>query len=356
MQEGCETAMMDEPPQDQMPPLGPQAKVALLLQARTYPEAPSRIELVETHMSWVFLAGCYAYKLKKPVRHDFLDFSTLAARHRNCLEEVRLNRRLAWDVYLDIVSLAVDFAGHVRLEGAGEVIDWLVKMRRLPADRMLDFQIRQHTVKSDDIQRLALRLCAFYRQAPAAAISSEDYRRQFAEDIRLNWRKLRDPLHELPEPLLAALHQGQLNLLSWEPALFDRRVAERRIVEAHGDLRPEHICLEAEPVIFDCLEFNRRFRTLDVVDELGFLGMECERLDAAFIDRSILDTYRRECQDNPPQRLLAFYKSYRACLRARLAIWHIHELDRAEWPKWQRLARQYLHLAERYSRLFDGLG
>src|SRR5512144_2014808 len=125
--------MMDEPPQDQTLHLEPQAKVAFLLQPRTYPEAPPRIELVETHMSWVFLTERYAYKLKKPVRHDFLDFSTLAARYRNCLEELRLNRRLAWNVYLDIVPLAVDPAGQVRLEGTGEVIDWLVKMRRLPA-------------------------------------------------------------------------------------------------------------------------------------------------------------------------------------------------------------------------------
>jgi aminoglycoside phosphotransferase family enzyme len=348
--------MMDELPQDQTLHLKSQEKVAFLLQPRTYPEAPPRIELVETHMSWVFLTGRYAYKLKKPVRHDFLDFSTLAARYRNCLEELRLNRRLAWNVYLDIVPLAVDPAGHVQLERTGEVIDWLVKMRQLPAERMLDYQIRQHTVSNDDLQRLAAKLCAFYRQAPAAEISPEDYRQRFAEDIQLNWRQLRDPLHALPESLLAAIHESQLNLLSRETALFDRRVTERRIVEAHGDLRPEHICLEAEPVIFDCLEFNRRFRMLDTIDELGFLGMECERLDAGFIDRLIFAIYRCECQDDPPPQLFNFYKSYRACLRARLAIWHIHELDRAQWPKWQRLARQYLHLAENYNRLFDGLG
>lgn len=305
-------------------------------------------------MSWVFLTERYAYKLKKPVRHDFLDFSTLAARHRNCLEELRLNRRLAWNVYLDIVPLAVDPAGQAQLEGTGEVIDWLVKMRRLPAERMLDCQIGQHTVSNADIQRLASKLCTFYRQAPVAPISPEEYRRQFAEDIRLNWRKLCDPLHELPESLFAGIHERQLNLLSREPALFDWRVTERRIVETHGDLRPEHICLEAEPVIFDCLEFNRRFRMLDIIDELGFLGMECERLDAGFIGRMIFAIYRRECQDDPPPQLLNFYKSYRACLRARLAIWHIHELGRAQWPKWQRLARQYLRLAKNYSRLFDG--
>ena len=344
--------MTGEPPQGQENRLTPQAKVALLQQAQTYPDRPTRIDLVETHMSWVFLTDRYAYKLKKPVRYEFLDFSTLQARHKNCLEEVPLNRRLAGDVYLGIVPLTIDAQGKVRLEGTGELIDWLVKMRRLPAERMLDYLIRQHRVEAADIHPVALLLCAFYQRSAAVPISSECYRSQFAADIRKNLQTLANPVYGLPGGLVEAVHNAQLTLLTREPTLFDQRISEGRIIEGHGDLRPEHICLEREPVIFDCLEFNRQFRILDRVDELGFLAMECEYLGAAFIDRLLFDIYREKTGDDPPQRLVNFYKAYRACLRARLAICHTCELAEVDWPKWQDRANNYLRLAEKYSLAF----
>jgi aminoglycoside phosphotransferase family enzyme len=339
--------MTGEPPQGQR--LTPQAKVALLQQTQTYPDRPARIDLVETHMSWVFLTDRYAYKLKKPVRYEFLDFSTLQARHKNCLEEVPLNQRLARNVYLGIVPLTVDAQGKVRLEGTGEVIDWLVKMRRLPAERMLDYLIRQQTVATADIQQVALLLCAFYQRSAAVPVTGDGYRSQFAAEIRKNLQQLADPVYGLPGGLVEAVHKAQLTLLTEEPTLFDQRVREGMIIEGHGDLRPEHICLEREPVIFDCLEFNRQFRILDRVDELAFLAMECEHLGAAFIDRLLFDIYREKTGDNPPQCLVNFYKAYRACLRARLAICHTHELAKVDWPKWQERANAYLSLAGQYS-------
>jgi aminoglycoside phosphotransferase family enzyme len=222
-------------------------------------------------------------------------------------------------------------------------------MRRLPAERMLDYLIRQHRVKAADIRPVALLLCAFYQRSAAVPMNSECYRSQFAADIRKNLQTLADPIYDLSGGLVEAVHKAQLALLTREPALFDQRVSEGRIIEGHGDLRPEHICLEREPVIFDCLEFNRQFRILDRVDELGFLAMECEYLGAAFIDRLLFDIYREKTRDDPPQRLVNFYKAYRACLRARLAICHTRELAKVDWPKWQDRANNYLRLAEQYS-------
>ncbi len=343
--------MSDQPPPRRETTLHTsQAKVALLRQAQTYPEPPGQVAVVETHMSWVFLTDRYAYKLKKPVQYPFLDFSTLAARRHNCLEEVRLNRRLAREVYLGVVPLALDAAGNVGLERAGEPLDWLVKMRRLPAQRMLDELIRQKSVTVAELRRLARLLCAFYRRCPAVRIDSATYRARLAADIEENRRKLLDPACQLPSRQIATIHAAQLALLSREPLLFDRRVAEHRIVEGHGDLRPEHICMEAEPVVIDCLEFNRQFRIVDSVDELAFLALECERLGAALVHDMLFAAGRQELQDDPPARLVNFYKTWRACLRARLAIWHTHDVDAAEWPKWRRRAAVYLRLAEHYSQ------
>src|SRR5262249_4067578 len=121
-------------------------KIAFLSRPEAYPEPTRRVEMKETHMSWVFLTDTKAWKLKKPVRYDFLDFSTREARRRDCEEELRLNRRLAPDVYYGIAPLTIDPQGGMRLAGAGETIDWLVRMRRLPADRMLDWAIANQTV------------------------------------------------------------------------------------------------------------------------------------------------------------------------------------------------------------------
>lgn len=133
-------------------------KVAFLRRPEAYPSRPARVEVVETHMSWVFLTDELAYKLKKPVLYQFLDFSTVEARRLNCEREVSLNRRLAADVYHGIVSLDLGSDGNLRLGGGGTAVDWLVKMRRLPAHRMLDAAIRSDSVSAEDIDRLQSRI------------------------------------------------------------------------------------------------------------------------------------------------------------------------------------------------------
>jgi aminoglycoside phosphotransferase family enzyme len=342
--------MAGESPRNQRNSGGLAQKVALLKQPQTYPEQPARIEVVETHMSWVFLTDRHAYKLKKPVRYDFLDFTTLAARAKNCVEEVRLNRRLARDVYLGVVPLTVDTQGRVHVGEQGEIIDWLVKMRRLPAEYLLDQMIKAHTLQKTDIQRIALVLATFYKDSPPLEINGEQYRVQLERDVRNNLQELAEPSHALPNALVEQSHHAQLTLLRREPELFEQRAVEERIVEGHGDLRPEHICLEPEPVIVDCLEFNRQFRIVDPADELAFLAMECEHLGAAFVQTILFQTYAQITSDSPPNRLVNFYKSYRACLRAKLAIWHTRELETAAWPKWRKLASDYLLLAGEYGR------
>lgn len=325
-----------------------ESKLALLRQPQTYPEHPQRIETVETHMSWVFLTEHHAYKLKKPVRYGFLDFSTLAARRKNCAEEVRLNRQLAPGVYLGVVALATDPQGRVRLEAEGEAVEWLVKMRRLPAERMLDYRIRHDLLESPELHGLAEWLAYFYRERIPLKMSGEEYHRQYEDNIRINHEALADPAYGLPAALIESVHEAQKSFLQRAPELFSRRAAEGRIVEGHGDLRPEHVCLESPLVIFDRLEFNRAFRTIDAADELAFLAMECERLGAPQVERELFQAYHRVTGDHPPPPLVHFYKAYRACLRARLAIWHLRDLEKSVWPRWRAAAEEYLRLAESY--------
>jgi aminoglycoside phosphotransferase family enzyme len=334
---------------DETSGVGLDAKVRALRCPAAYPETPRTIEARETHMSWVFLTEHHAYKLKKPVRYDFLDFSTLAKRRASCEAEVRLNRRLAPDVYLGAVALARDARGILRLGADGEPVEWLVKMRRLPAEHMLDRRLRAGRVDDAEIRRVALRLADFYRHCAPAGIEVGTYRARIAGAIELNRRELARPQFDLPAAGIAALHAAQSDFLAHDGALLDARVSAARILEGHGDLRPEHICLAPEPAIIDCLEFNRDFRLVDPADELAFLAMECAYLGAPERGELLAHTCLAALGERPPARLFAFYRLFRATMRARLAICHVIDLPRQDWPKWRESALRYLALAGQYA-------
>ena len=326
-----------------------EAKVAHLSRPESYPEQPTALEVIQTHMSFVFLSNRHAYKLKKPVRYEFLDFSTLEARHADCLEEVRLNRRLAPDVYLDVVALTRAPEGPLRLGGDGKAVEWLVRMRRLPRELMLDRAISEERVTAEDVRRFMLVLTRFYRHAEPVTMDASRYRQRFAREIRSNHRELSVRDYGLPPTLVESITTSQLETLAREATLLEQRAAQGRIVEGHGDLRPEHIFLGHEPVFIDCLEFNRDWRLLDPVEEIAYLWLECEHTGAAWVGEAALEIYSERTGDAPAARLLRFYKSVRASLRAKLSVWHLRDhLDAAAQVKWKHRARAYLELASRY--------
>jgi len=325
------------------------AKVAVLRDPAAYPERPVHVESVETHMSHVFLTPQHVYKLKKPVRYDYLDFSTLAARERHCREELVLNRELAPGVYLEVVPLKADADGRLRLGGTGATVEWLVKMRRLPAEYMLDRQLRERTATTGDIRRAAERLARFYRGRPPAHTDGDAYRTDYARKLAANAAVLAEPSFGLPAEPAATVCARLARYLERSGDALARRAREGRVVEGHGDLRPEHVCLTEPPVVFDRLEFNRAFRVVDAADELASLAMECERLGAPIVGVELFERYRDATGDSAPDALQHFYAAYRACLRARLAILHTHELAPAAWVHWQALAADYLRLARRHA-------
>lgn len=334
--------------------IGISTKVAFLGRPSVYADHPARVEIIQTHMSWVFLTDRFVYKLKKPVKLDFLDFSTLEQRHLNCLEELRLNRRLARDIYLDVVPLTVGDSGQLELGGEGEPVDWLVKMRRLPRECMLDNAIARRQVDESQVRRVARVLADFYRQAKVVSLTTDEYIRQFEQDIQANDKALSEPGYSLPGKQISMISKALQRYLSRERGIFDARIKAQRIVEAHGDLRPEHICLADPPVFIDCLEFNRRFRCLDTADELAFLAMECEHAGAPLIGPVLFETYRQYSGDDPPHLLVCFYKAYRAQMRAKLSIRHLGSCDYGDTDKWVQRTKAYLQLAARFAGELHG--
>jgi aminoglycoside phosphotransferase family enzyme/predicted kinase len=332
---------------------GSEGAVALLSEAAAYDDQPSRVERIETHISWVFLTDRFAYKLKKPVRFDFLDFSTPELRRRACEEEVRLNRRLARQVYLGVVPV-VHRGGDQKvlaLGGKGAPVDWVVKMRRLPADRALDRLIRAAAIDAADVRRIGHTLTEFFTQIPPLYGRADDYRRRLEAHVRDNHSALLQPGLELPAADVRRIHEAQLRLLLLAPELFGNRVLDGRIVEGHGDLRPEHIYLAPQPTIIDCIEFSAELRELDVLDELCFLGMECARLNADWVGDDVISQYCERANDHPPPELPAFYKCYRACVRAKVTALRAAQLAGQARREELSGSAEYLELADRFREM-----
>jgi aminoglycoside phosphotransferase family enzyme len=171
------------------------------------------------------------------------------------------------------------------------------------------------------------------------------YRQHLTQSVLATQRELLLPLYALPADGVKAVGASLLTVLEREPTLFDRRAQSGRIVEAHGDLRPEHICLEVPPAIIDCLEFDRDLRSLDPVSELAFLALECARLGALGIGALVLKTYGDATGDRPPEALVTFYWRFHAYHRAKIAVWHLKEPDLGDPETWRSKAEHYLQLA-----------
>jgi len=328
------------------------AIVRWLLDPASYPHRPASVELVETHISWVFLAGDVVYKRKKPVQFDFVDFSTLSARHEACEAELRLNRRLAPDVYLGLESVTKTPQGELELGNSGETVDWLVKMRRIDTDQSLERLLVEDRLAEEQIDALGELLREFYGGVSRMEITSEEYQARIEHHVRDNSRVLGESADRLPDSAVAHVHSAQLQFLQLHASSIASRCRDGHIVDGHGDLRPEHICFDPKPLVFDCLEFSAEFRTIDLLDELCFLAMECDRLGAPEVGDAILRRTLDEPLDVGLAQLASFYKCYRACVRAKVDALRSSQHDGQARKADLVEAAAYLELAEKYAENF----
>jgi len=301
--------------------------VGAMLRTEIYPERPRKVELRQTHISYVFLAGDYVYKIKKPVRFPFLDACTLDRRHQLCLEEVRLNRRLAPDVYLDVVPIlrrrdrefALGAAG-TAAAGTEDVAEWAVRMRRLDEHAMLDRMVAEGKASVAQIRAVAARLAAFHSTAPA----NRGWKYGAAAAI---WRLVRGNLGELALDCAGTLAPAELDELErfahrtievrW--SLLNHRALSGRVCEGHGDLRCEHVSLAGGKItIIDCVEFNESLRYVDAASDVGFLAMDLDRLDARGLADELIAAYREASGDAGLPLLIPLYKFHRALVRAKV--------------------------------------
>jgi aminoglycoside phosphotransferase family enzyme len=296
-----------------------------LSQAAAYPFPVERVEVRQTHISVVFLAGEFVYKLKKPVKLGFLDFSTLEARRHFCHEEVRLNRRLAPKVYLGVVPV-VDAKSGLAFEAEGEPIEWAVKMQRLPDDATLLARLQRRELTADQLRSLARTVALFHKRAEGgprvaafgrfevvAGNARENFEQTKAHIGQTVSREVFDRTRELTEESLSHLR----------PIIEAR--AERGVPrDTHGDLHLDHVYLfpeRAPPddiVVIDCIEFNERFRFADPVADMAFLVMDLRFRGRPDLADDFADAYFAATGDEEGRRLLPFYSAYRAMVRAKV--------------------------------------
>jgi aminoglycoside phosphotransferase family enzyme/predicted kinase len=322
-----------------------------------YPHNPAEIELIETHISYVFIAGDIVYKVKKPVKFDFLDFTSLEKRKFYCEEELRLNKRLAPQTYLNVVAISRDDQGRITLGNGVEVIDYAVRMKKLPWDRMLKTLLFKGLVNKEIMDNVARKIAAFHQKTQTGGHIDEmgdiknirhNNDENFAET--LNYINI-----TIPEYQYKFIKDYTEKFLAEKKKLFEKRVADHKIRDGHGDLHLEHICIADEIIIFDCIEFNERFRCGDVAEDVAFLTMDLDFNGYPQYADTFIESYIKHSGDDDLLTLLNFYRCYYACVRGKVTSFRLDQEALREFERGQitQNAARYFDLAYTYAARLD---
>ncbi|MEN8256565.1 MAG: hypothetical protein ABFS09_01745 [Thermodesulfobacteriota bacterium] len=317
-----------------------------------YDHPVSDVTLVQTHISFVLIAGDFVYKIKKPVDFGFLDFTTLEKRKHFCEQELLLNRRLCPDIYLDTVAITRTDSGFT-FGGSGEVVEYGVKMKKMPLEGMMADVIEAGGINRATIDQIVDTLVPFYEKA---ACGPEIQKFGSADSVAVN-------VLENFEQTEGFIDQGALTKSQFEAIkayasgfleqkeLFLER-AGKRVKDCHGDLYSANICLAGDtPYIFDCIEFNERFRYCDVASDVAFLAMDLDYQDLSDLSDYFIERFMEKSGDNDLVKMLNFYKCYRAYVRGKIGLFTAHapEVDEKTAKTALEGAKRYFILAEKYA-------
>lgn len=330
------------------------AYIRFLMDADAYPHSLAEILLIQTHISFVVLAGDYVYKWKKPVDLGFVNFSTLARRKYYCGRELSLNRRLCPEIYLGLVTLTRE-GGSFRLDGTGEIVEYGVKMVRMPEERMMDRLMQDGMLVKSDLDGIVAKLVPFYersgniggggtfgsvREVSRSVLENFDQTRRFIGARGLEYERFR------------RIRDYAVGFLA-NHRLFEKRMADGKIRDCHGDLHAANICLADEIHIFDCIEFSPRLRCVDIAADVAFLAMDLDLHDLPNFSEYFIEQFILASGDTDLAAMLDFYKCYRAYVRGKInlltSVDAALDADKAELCR-ERAGRCFA-LAERYARL-----
>jgi len=327
--------------------------VEALLDPKAYPDTTQRVGLVQTQMSFVFLTDNYVYKVKKPVDLGYLDYTTLDKRQFYCQREVELNRRLCPEVYLDVVPITRS-KGDTVIDGRGKVIEYAVKMRRLPQEGMMDVLLTKNQVSPEMVSSVAQRLVEFHQRAKTnAGISTFGDLDTITLNTEENFTQTQKYIGStISREKYRHIKDYTSSFIQENATLFHKRLTDGRIRDCHGDLHAAHICFTNGICIYDCIEFNDRFRYCDVASEVAFLAMDLDHYGRADLSDNFVNACVARSQDNELLQLLNFYKCYRACVRGKVESFKFDDpyITKAEKRQTLDIASSYFDLANSYIR------
>jgi aminoglycoside phosphotransferase family enzyme len=326
-----------------------------LLNPAIYPDLPKEIKLIETHISLLFLTGSYVYKVKKPVDFGFLDFTSLEKRKYFCEQEVKLNRRLSPEIYLAVVQITRD-RDRMSFDGRGEVEEYAVKMKQIPEELLMDKLLERGQVNPEMIRAVSEKLVRFYSEA-----ETNERIRSFARPDRI--KQDTDENFEQTEKYIGVTISKEVfeevqrrtdEFFRVREKIFHQRIDSGRIRDCHGDLRLEHIFWGDEISIFDCIEFNQRFRYTDVAADIAFLAMDLDYRGREDLTEHLIRAYVEGSGDREILNVLDFYKCYRAYVRGKVESFRLDDpnIPEAEKRGARKRAEKYFNLAYGYARRF----
>ncbi len=324
-----------------------------LQKPQAYPEPPKNIEMLQTHISYIFLTDDYVYKVKKPVNFGFLDFSTLDKRLYYCEKEIELNSRLSPDVYLDVVKIT-DEGDHLMVNGDGEVVEYGVKMKRIPMDKLMIKLLEEKKLTKKMIEDTARKIAEFHSQA---ASSSEIGKFGSITVIKTNtdenFQQTKDYIGKsITKTQYETIKKYTNDFLRTKKSLIKKRIDDNRIKDCHGDLHMQHICLTDPIIIFDCIEFNDRFRYSDTTADIGFLAMDLDFHERKDLSKALIESYVKFSEDPGIYDMLNFYKIYRAYVRGKVIGFQLNDPQIPEDVRKtaKETAKNYFALALDYVR------
>ncbi len=327
--------------------------VASMSNPAFYPHGPDDVQLIQTHISWIFIAGDLVYKVKKAVDFGFLDFTTLEKRNYYCNKEIELNRRFAPGVYVGVLEITEDGEGRLCPGGEGAIVEYAVEMKKIPEKRMLYRLLEAGRVTEDDVRRVGRYLARVYGEIP-----SDERAQKFgtSEVIATNVLENFDQTRKYREGPVStaafdALETWSRSFLERNKPLLSARGEGGYIKDCHGDLHLQHICIEGNAIsIFDCIEFNERFRFGDVASDVAFLSMDFDFNGRRDLGDIFVGAYVDESGDASLLDVLKFYKVYRAMVRAKVTSFMLDDetLGTAVRKEVFRKAKRYYDLAHAY--------
>jgi aminoglycoside phosphotransferase family enzyme len=331
------------------------ALIEAMLKPETYPESTGKIELIQTHISFVFLTDQYVYKVKKPVNFGFLDFSNLEKRRLNCEKELLLNRRLCPDIYLEVVT--INKSKTLKIKGSGETVEYALKMKRLPQDRLMTHLLRDCKVDKKTIDNIAKIVAKFHSEAQT---NSEINEFGGLRIVKTNWdENFTQTTKYINQTILKVdfdlIHSKINDFMAKKKALFESRVDGKRIRDCHGDLHSGNIFVTDQICIFDAIEFNDRFRYSDVASDVAFLAMDLDYQNRRDLSEYFIAQYLVYSKDAQLKQLLPFYKCYRAYVRGKVISFRLDDpnINIEEKNSAIKDAQAYFRLAAEYANTLN---